>query len=187
MHDQNNVLLALALSAVILIAWQYFFATFLYKEAGRNDPRIGVLTPHAAMSPQVQATQSEAVPPARQFQKVSRQDTLRRWPRIAIETHRLRGSISLRGGRIDDLSLVQYHETTDPKSPAIELLSPSGTSQPFYAEFGWVNASATTLPVPTSETMWRQVGSNDLRAVLDNPSSWSGKMAKVSSFVGQFR
>jgi YidC/Oxa1 family membrane protein insertase len=159
MHDQNNVFLAMALSVVILIAWQYFFATaFRHREVDRKAPQVGLLTPNAAMSPQIQP-----FPPAQQLQRISRQEALSRWPRIAIETHRLRGSISLMGGRIDDLLLVQYHETVDPKSPAIELLSPSGTSQPFYAEFGWVNASATALPVPTSETMWCQVGSNTLR------------------------
>jgi YidC periplasmic domain len=42
------------------------------------------------------------------------------------------------GRRLDHLSLVQYHETTDPKSPAIELFSSSGSLQAFYAEFGWV-------------------------------------------------
>ena len=41
MHDQNNVFLAIALSVIILVAWQYFFATsFLHKEAGRKAPRI---------------------------------------------------------------------------------------------------------------------------------------------------
>jgi YidC/Oxa1 family membrane protein insertase len=54
------------------------------------------------------------------------------------------------GGRIDHLSLVQYHETTDPKSPAIELFSLSGSLQPFYAEFGWVNATDTRFSVPSS-------------------------------------
>jgi len=68
----------------------------------------------------------------------------------------------LTGGRIDDLSLVQYHETTDPKSPAIELLSPSGSPQPFYAEFGWVDGSSVNLKVPTSETLWLQQGSDSL-------------------------
>jgi len=68
----------------------------------------------------------------------------------------------LSGGRIDDLSLVQYRETTDPKSPAIQLLSPSGSPQPFYAEFGWIDASGRNLRVPTSETVWLQEGSNSL-------------------------
>jgi YidC/Oxa1 family membrane protein insertase len=163
MHDQNNVFLAIALSAIILITWQYFLTTtFLPKEAGRKGPQVGVFTPGAGLSPQVQPTKSEASPAAQQPHTTSRQEALSRSPRIPIETPRLRGSISLKGGRIDDLLLTQYHETTAPKSPAIELFSPSGSSQAFYAEFGWVNASSTTSPVPTSETTWHQVGSNDL-------------------------
>jgi len=163
MHDQNNVFLAIALSAIILITWQYFLATtFLPKEAGRKGPQVGVFTPSAGLSPQVQPTKSEASHAAQQPHKISRQEALSRSPRIPIETPRLRGSISLKGGRIDDLLLAQYRETTDPKSSAIELFSPSGSSQAFYAEFGWVNASSTTSLVPTSETTWQQVGSNDL-------------------------
>jgi YidC/Oxa1 family membrane protein insertase len=91
-----------------------------------------------------------------------RQQALARSQRVAIDTPRLRGSIALTGGRIDDLALVQYREATDPKSPAIELLSPSGSRQPFYAEFGWVDASNFNLKVPTSETIWRQLGSDSL-------------------------
>ena len=61
-----------------------------------------------------------------------------------IETPRLRGSISLKGGQIDDLALTQYRETVDPNSPPIVLLSPSGSPHPFYAEFGWVGGSGRT-------------------------------------------
>ena len=57
---------------------------------------------------------------------------------------------------------MQYRETADPKSKAVELLSPSGGGQAFYAEFGWVDASSVHLKVPTSDTVWRQQGSNDL-------------------------
>jgi YidC/Oxa1 family membrane protein insertase len=53
-------------------------------------------------------------------------------------------------GWIDHLSLVQYHETTEPKSPAIELFSPSGSLQPFYAEFGSVNATDARFSAPSS-------------------------------------
>src|SRR5215831_1900516 len=162
MHDQNNVFLALALSVIILVAWQYFLATSFHKETARKASQIDAIASNAGVSPQVRATQSDASAPAQERQKLSRQEALGRSPRVAIETPRLKGSISLKGGRIDDLSLAQYHETTDPKSPAIELLSPSGSSQPFYAEFGWVNASGTTFSVPTSDTIWRQVGSNSL-------------------------
>ena len=49
-----------------------------------------------------------------------------------------RARSSLKGGRIDDLSLIKYRETVDPRSPPIVLLSPSGSPAPFYSEFGWV-------------------------------------------------
>ncbi len=95
-------------------------------------------------------------------QQMSRQAVVAASPRIAIETPRLRGSIALKGGRLDDLSLAQYHETVDPKSPAIVLLSPSGSPHPFYAEFGWVPAAGATVKLPGADTIWRQQGTGTL-------------------------
>ena len=71
-------------------------------------------------------------------------------PRRASRSTRRRcsGSIALKGGRIDDLALIKYRETVDPKSPAIVLLSPSGSPHPFYAEFGWVPAAGVTVKLP---------------------------------------
>ncbi len=165
MHDQNNVFYAIALSVVILISWQYFFATsFLGKPTAQKTSQTGVIAPGAEIRPQAQSigTQAAVVPIAQQSQLVSRQAALARSQRVTIDTPRLKGSIALAGGRIDDLSLVQYRETTDPKSPAVALLSPSGGPQPFYAEFGWIVASSMNVRVPTSETIWLQQGSGSL-------------------------
>ena len=82
--------------------------------------------------------------------------------RVAIATGSLQGSIALKGGRIDDLALVKFRETIDPKSPPIILLSPSGRPDPFYAEFGWTNAAGANVKVPTSDTVWSQQGSGAL-------------------------
>jgi YidC/Oxa1 family membrane protein insertase len=162
MHDQSNLFLAIALSVVVLLTWQYLLATsFSHRQADRAL-QIDPLTLKVGTS-QAQAQQSELIASAQQGQRASRQEVLGRSPRVTIDTPRLQGSISLRGGRIDDLSLVQYRETTDPKSPAIALFSPSGSLKPFYAEFGWIDASSKALAVPTSETIWRQVGANGLR------------------------
>ena len=81
---------------------------------------------------------------------------------MPIATDSLQGSIALKGGRIDDLALVKFRETVDPKSPPIMLLSPSGTADPFYAEFGWTGAAGANVKVPTSETVWTQTGSGAL-------------------------
>src|SRR6185437_2260049 len=83
-------------------------------------------------------------------------------PRVKIESPRLSGSISLKGARIDDLSLVQFRETVDPASPPIVLYSPSNTAAPYYAEFGWVPASGSTARIPDQTTMWQQEGSGAL-------------------------
>src|SRR6185437_6461196 len=83
-------------------------------------------------------------------------------PRVKIDTPRLTGSISLKGARIDDLSLVKFRETVDPSSPAIVLFSPSRTATPYYAEFGWVPATGSTVKLPDQNTMWQQDGSGAL-------------------------
>jgi YidC/Oxa1 family membrane protein insertase len=166
MHDQTNVFYAIALSLFILITWQYFFpASFLGKSAAPKGSQIGVgASGTGIIRPQPQAigNQAAATPDTQRSQSFSRQEALARSQRVAIDTPRLRGSIALTGGRIDDLALLRYRETTDPKSAAIELLSPSGSPHPFYAEFGWVDASSMNLKVPTSETAWRQKGSESL-------------------------
>ena len=81
---------------------------------------------------------------------------------MAIDTADVQGSIALKGGRIDDLSLVKFRETVDPNSPPIVLLSPSGTAEPFYAEFGWTSAAGAGVKLPTADTLWKQVGSGAL-------------------------
>jgi YidC/Oxa1 family membrane protein insertase len=80
---------------------------------------------------------------------------------VPIQTDSLEGSISLKGGRIDDLSLLKFRETVDPKSPPIVLLSPSGAPEPFYAEFGWTAADPGTK-TPNADTLWTQSGSGAL-------------------------
>ena len=63
-------------------------------------------------------------------------------PRIKIDTPSLTGSISLHGARLDDLSLKHYRQTIDPKSPLVRLLRPAGSTPAWYAQVGWLPASA---------------------------------------------
>jgi hypothetical protein len=57
-----------------------------------------------------------------------------------VDTPALQGSISLRGGRIDDLFLRDYRVDVDPKSPPVELLRPEGVqdapSQKLTEQYG---------------------------------------------------
>jgi YidC/Oxa1 family membrane protein insertase len=93
---------------------------------------------------------------------LTREAVLKASSRVAIETPRLAGSIALKGAQIDDLSLTQFHETVNPTSPPIVLLSPAGSPHPFYAEFGWAPGAGITLKVPDSNTLWSQQGAGAL-------------------------
>ncbi|MFT6271485.1 MAG: YidC/Oxa1 family membrane protein insertase, partial [Dinoroseobacter sp.] len=75
--------------------------------------------------------------------------------RLPIETAKLEGSVSLLGGRIDDLSLRDYNETLDEGSPIVRLLSPVGEPNAFYALYGWTPGGALTFDdVPGANTEW---------------------------------
>jgi YidC/Oxa1 family membrane protein insertase len=172
MTDNKNTILAIVLSALVLLGWQYFFAgpqekvrqeQLQAQQQKQNVPtptQPGQPTPSPAQSgsPQVPGQANAPAPGA----PVDRAAALAHSPRVPILTESVQGSIALKGGRIDDLALLKFRETVDPKSPPIILLSPSGTPDPFYAEFGWTGAAGANAKLPTSETVWTQVGSGAL-------------------------
>ena len=173
MNDNNrNTILAVILSGLILIAWQYFYyvpqqraaqqaqqaQSELAKSAQQATP--GSTTPQTGAAPAPSANVPANNQPA--AAPVSRETAIAATPRVKIDTPRVSGSISLKGARIDDLSLVQFRETVDPSSPPIVLYSPSGTENPYYAEFGWVPASGSTAKIPDYNTVWQQEGSGSL-------------------------
>jgi YidC/Oxa1 family membrane protein insertase len=170
MNDQKNMILAIVLSAIVLLGWEYFYATpqrlrqeALQRQIAQTQP---VQPPSAPATPTTPGSQAAPAPAqactSAPIEPKSRLAVLASTQRIPIDTPQLKGSISLTGGRIDDVSLAQYRETVDPNSPAIELLSPAGSPTPFYAEFGWVGPANANVKVPGSDTAWRQEGSGAL-------------------------
>ncbi|MEO1199893.1 MAG: membrane protein insertase YidC [Pseudomonadota bacterium] len=181
-NDNNtfNYLLAIGLSVMVLIAWHFFY----------NIPQLERERQIAEQQAQIQAEQQAqgaeidgstvptpsadgttvpqpggtAVPQAPDAAGLTvRSDALGTSPRIDIETSHLTGSISLRGARIDDLSLTEYRETVEDGSPIIELLSPTGTANPYYSEFGWV-AADDGGDLPDRDTVWEAVSNGILTA-----------------------
>jgi YidC/Oxa1 family membrane protein insertase len=171
MTENRNTILAVILSGLVLLGWQYFFnLPQLEKQRAvqqaQNEMMKPALQAGGANTPQAGATPSASAPainqPVAATPTVERDTAIAAAPRVKIETPRLSGSLSLKGARIDDLSLVQFRDTVDPLSPAIVLFSPSGTASPYYAEFLWIPASGSTAKIPGSETVWQQEGSNAL-------------------------
>ena len=177
MTDNRNTILAVILSGLVLLGWQYFFnipqmekqrAAQLAQSqmtkpaqdaANTAAPQTGVAPAPSATTP---GPNAPAVNQPGSAAPVSRDAAIAATPRVKIDSPRLTGSISLKGARIDDLSLVQFRETVDPTSPAIVLYSPSGSDNPYYAEFGWVAASGSTVKIPDQNTVWQQEGTGSL-------------------------
>jgi YidC/Oxa1 family membrane protein insertase len=172
MTDNRNTILAVILSGLVLIGWQYFFnlPQMEKQRAAQVAQQAQTTTPaqNAGSTPAPQGATpapSANVPSNSQagsLAPVSRETAIAATPRVRIDTPRLSGSISLKGARVDDLSLVQFHETVDPTSPPIVLYSPSGTEEPYYAEFGWVAASGSAARIPDQNTVWQQDGTGSL-------------------------
>jgi len=180
MTDNKNTILAIVLSAVVLIAWQYFYAmpqAEKQKQLAQQQQTTQQAAPptgnaQSGLAPAAPGTVPGTPNAAAGAQPAqTRAAALAAAPRIAIDTGVLTGSIALKGGRIDDLSLLKFRETVDPKSPPITLLSPSGSPEPFYAEFGWTPAAAD-IKTPTADTTWTQVGNNKLDVAHPVTLTW---------------
>ncbi len=148
--DQRNLILAIALSAIILIGFQVFYVVPRQQElqlqqeqtaAGPETPvpgaTTGITAGGAPDGPALDAVDGIG------GQVRDRTAVVAEDRRVAITTPQLAGSINLAGGRIDDLTLLAYREDLDPASPAVTLLSPTGAPNPYFAEFGWVDGAGT--------------------------------------------
>ncbi|NKX45371.1 membrane protein insertase YidC [Roseicyclus persicicus] len=154
MDDQNrNLILATALSFLVILVWFLLFpppepqtdpnaAAIVETQAGSAETGMALLPPAATGDPAALA-EVEAADPAAEA------------PRVRIETPELEGSISLIGGRIDDLSLRGYFETLEEGSPIVRLLSPVGSDEPYYALYGWAPGGDLGFEdVPGANTEW---------------------------------
>ena len=145
MNDTKNLILAVALSALVLLGWTWaankYFPT-------ANPPATKVV--NGKQQPvQQPASQPSAPSTAKALKSVSA--ALASSPRVSIRTPSLVGSINLKGAQIDDLLLVDERQTIAPNSPPVRLLSPLGAPGAYIAEFGWTAQGAQT---PGLDTVW---------------------------------
>ena len=142
MDNQRNVVLAIVLSAMILLGWT-FLSEKLFPQAK-----------HPA-APVTQTSGPGMAPAAAVIRDVP--TALAAAPRVKIETPLLAGSINLKGARIDDLVLTQHRETIKKNSPPVRLLAPGGTEHAYFASFGW---SGDGVALPGPDTVWTADGTS---------------------------
>ncbi|WP_299969136.1 membrane protein insertase YidC [uncultured Roseobacter sp.] len=151
MDDQNkNLILATALSFIVILVWFVLFPPPepdvpldpVTAEEATGAPATDV--PAAPLADQAAPPDTAALTPGTSLEDA---------PRVSIETNRLTGSVSLIGGRIDDLQLKDYRTTVDPDAPIVTMLSPQGTPDAYYALQGWAGGAGVDA-VPGPDTEW---------------------------------
>jgi YidC/Oxa1 family membrane protein insertase len=175
--DENtrNYIMAIVLSLAVLVIWQIYFSPPKKEQQPapeQTQQAPGTPAPDAAQAPkpdtapgappeaQAPASAPVALPAA---PGASREAVLKASRRIAIDTPRLKGSLALKGGRIDDLVLKDYRVSVDPGSANVILFSPSGSRDAYYAEHGWVGDGTAKIALPTADTVWTMQSSGPLK------------------------
>lgn len=167
--NQKNLLIAIILSIAVLLGWQMLFGKPT-EQASRPAPTETVSTP-GAPAPQASSPSAPGTAPIPSVAP-TREAALSASPRVAIDTPAVRGSIALRGGRIDDLVLKNYRETVDPSSPNIVLLSPADGPNAYFAEYGWVAPAGVNTPLPGRDTVWQVEKSGPLTPTNPVTLAW---------------
>ena len=159
MDDKRNIIMAVLLTGIILFGWPMLMEQFFPDMANKNEiveQADAPATDQAAgdtMTPAVDQTAAgpdiTTDPTTDKIRPLA--TILRENPRILIETPRLKGSINLKGGRIDDLTLTDHTVDLSKNSAPIRLFSPSGTQNAYFSRFGWAGEG---VAVPDDNTIW---------------------------------
>jgi YidC/Oxa1 family membrane protein insertase len=155
MENNRNYFVAIALSVLILVAWQFFYVNPRMEKdriAAEKAQQTQQVQPQQGSQPAAPGQAlpgSGAIPGAGE----NREQAVAKSARVAIDTPALSGSINLTGARFDDLKLKEYRETVDPKSPVITLFSPVETADGYFTEIGYIGNDATGT-VPGPQTVW---------------------------------
>ena len=150
--DSKNVIAAISLSAAVIILYGLFFAP------PAPDPKQLQTEKNTTVE-----TAAEDMPSINQNQevsKVSRNDAMVEDERVLFENDNIKGSISLSGGSIDDLTFKKYTETLN-GNDNIVLLNPKKVQNGYYIETGWATANKN-INIPNSSTIWKIEGNNKL-------------------------
>ncbi|MCA0272268.1 MAG: membrane protein insertase YidC [Proteobacteria bacterium] len=158
MDDQNkNLILATVLSFLVILVWVTLFPP---PQPVPEATAPAATSQTAAPAGDAATTATAAATASAEAASTAVAAELAAAPRVRIETPRLTGSISLFGGRFDDLSLKDYKVSLDAGSPDVRLLSPVGSTEgsadlPYYVVYGWQPAGGLSPEaVPGARTVW---------------------------------
>ena len=148
--ETRNLVSAICLSMAVLIGYQMLFgekpSSDLSNQSVSNDTQTSKGINESSIDLPNEIEKQTFV------ENKNKNKNLKNYPRIKIFNNELQGSLTLQGGRIDDLTLVNYRKTLDPESDQIKFLKKINEEEPFFVQFGW--STPDDLEVPNGNTVW---------------------------------
>ena len=161
--DTKNVIAAISLSAAVIILYSLFFAPAVVDQKDiSNDKNI---------TSENSSTDAPSLVQDEETIKISRNDALKENERVLFENDKIRGSISLIGSSIDDLTFKNYTNTLNGDDNVI-LLNPKQSDNGYYVETGWATTNKN-IDLPNSKSLWSIEGSNKLTPSSPVILSWT--------------
>ena len=141
MENQKNLFLAIVISMAIIFGFQ-----LLVPQPERAPISEEQTFEENSVELSIQNTNTQIV--------INRDEVISSSGRVIFDNGKIKGSINLEGGFIDDLVLEEFRETLDPTSDLIEFLNPLGSQDAYYLDTGWVS-SDSTLKLPNNKSIWK--------------------------------
>ena len=135
--DTKNIIFAILLSTLVLVGWATFFEPppingDLETKKNQNEIKKNNIT----SSPSI-----EKVTPS---SKILRNEAIANVKRISLENQNIKGSISLEGAIIDDITFKNYNINLNSEEKVI-FLNPKNSEEGYYIGTGWTSTDKENL------------------------------------------
>ena len=165
--DTKNIIAAISLSIAIIVLWSLFFQPVPDDSTGLSESEKKLL--NSSDMPTIDNEKKDEI--------LSRNDALQLSERIYFENESIKGSISLKGAAIDDLTFKKFKEKLESDEKVV-LLNPKDTSLGYYVESGWVTSNKN-IDLPDNNSMWKVDGNSKLSEKNDVKIIWENKQGLI--------
>jgi YidC/Oxa1 family membrane protein insertase len=153
--ENKNVFIAVALSMSVLLFWSAFF-----DQPKPNEKQTNIVRNEELKNKDVDSGLIPNINESKIEQKISREKSLKKTNRVLLENNKIKGSISLEGAVIDDLSFKNYREDLG-SNKSVVFLNPKETNDGYFIESGWASIG-NKIKVPNNKSIWNIKGNNVL-------------------------